>query len=208
MTLTCCQDHILTENIWFVWSETSYSGDKRRCHYALCIVCGTDDDNKQLKIELLSQWKLEAEFRNLRVFNTVLCANWSGVSQKKKAPFIATIVVIILNALHTHCFASAYRCGDPHMVTGKVRQEQLFRPSDQVAVPCPPISHHDLSCATVQCSLSIYTAECTVPLCKMYIVAHFKDFVHIGFFNSTSRLVLSQVNISTSAVLCEIVQLV
>ena len=24
----------------------------------------TDDDDKQLKIELLSQWKLEAEFRN------------------------------------------------------------------------------------------------------------------------------------------------
>ena len=34
LTLTCCQDHILTENIWFVWSKTSYSGDKRRCHYA------------------------------------------------------------------------------------------------------------------------------------------------------------------------------
>ena len=34
MTLTYCQDHILTENIWFVWSKTSYSGDKRRCHYA------------------------------------------------------------------------------------------------------------------------------------------------------------------------------
>ena len=33
MTLTCCQDHILTKNIWFVWSETSYSGDKMRCHY-------------------------------------------------------------------------------------------------------------------------------------------------------------------------------
>ena len=33
LTLTCCQDHILTENIWFVWSETSCSGDKRRCHY-------------------------------------------------------------------------------------------------------------------------------------------------------------------------------
>ena len=33
LTLTRCQDHILTENIWFVWSKTSYSGDKRRCHY-------------------------------------------------------------------------------------------------------------------------------------------------------------------------------
>ena len=30
--------------------------------------CGTDDDNddEQLKIELLSQWKLEAEFRNFK----------------------------------------------------------------------------------------------------------------------------------------------
>ena len=35
--LTHCQDHILTENIWFVWSRTSYSGDKWRCHR-----CGTD----------------------------------------------------------------------------------------------------------------------------------------------------------------------
>ena len=38
MTLTCCQDHILTENIWFVWSETSYSGDKWRCYR-----CGTNN---------------------------------------------------------------------------------------------------------------------------------------------------------------------
>ena len=38
LTLTCCQDHILTENIWFVClcSETSYIGDERRCYR-----CGT-----------------------------------------------------------------------------------------------------------------------------------------------------------------------
>ena len=59
MTLTCCQDHILTENIWFVWSKTSYSGDKRRCHYA-----GRTTNDEHVKIELLSQWMLEAEFRN------------------------------------------------------------------------------------------------------------------------------------------------
>ena len=53
----CYQDDILTENIWFVWSETSYSGDERRCFQ-----CGTNKD-RTLKIELLSQWKLEAEFR-------------------------------------------------------------------------------------------------------------------------------------------------
>ena len=59
LTLTCCQDHILTENIWFVCSETSYSGVERRCYYAW------RRTNKQLKIELLSQWKLEAESRNV-----------------------------------------------------------------------------------------------------------------------------------------------
>ena len=30
LALTRCQDHIFTENIWFVWSKTSYSRDKRR----------------------------------------------------------------------------------------------------------------------------------------------------------------------------------
>ena len=44
LTLTCCQDHILTENIKFVWSETSYSGDERRCNG-----CGTT--NEQTNIE-------------------------------------------------------------------------------------------------------------------------------------------------------------
>ena len=34
MAMTHCQDHILTENIWFAWSKTSYSGDKRRCYQA------------------------------------------------------------------------------------------------------------------------------------------------------------------------------
>ena len=39
ITLTCCQDHILTENIWFVWYGTSYSGDERRCYR-----CGTTNE--------------------------------------------------------------------------------------------------------------------------------------------------------------------
>ena len=49
MTLTCCQDHMLTENIWFVWSETSCSGG--------VMDAGQPNDNRTLKIELLS-WKL------------------------------------------------------------------------------------------------------------------------------------------------------
>ena len=39
----------LSENIWFVWSKTSHSGDKWRCHR-----CGTGRDKQQVKIELLS----------------------------------------------------------------------------------------------------------------------------------------------------------
>ena len=42
MTLTSCQDHILTENIWFVCSKTSYSGDERRCYR-----CGTTMTNSE-----------------------------------------------------------------------------------------------------------------------------------------------------------------
>ena len=62
MTLTSCQDHILTEKIWFVWSKISYSGDKWRCHYA--------GRRQTVKIELLSQWKLEAEFHNISNSNS------------------------------------------------------------------------------------------------------------------------------------------
>ena len=66
MTLACCQDHVLTEIRWFVWSKTSYSIDERRCYR-----CGTN--NRTVKIELLSQWKLEAEFRNLGNARKKIC---------------------------------------------------------------------------------------------------------------------------------------
>ena len=68
MTLTCCQDHLLTENIWFVWSETSYSGDERRCYR-----CGTNNNE---------HWKwLEAHLNLVEIktpigfFETCLKAN-------------------------------------------------------------------------------------------------------------------------------------
>ena len=35
-------------------------------------------DEQTVKIELLSQWKLEAEFRNKTVVNT--CASWASIS--------------------------------------------------------------------------------------------------------------------------------
>ena len=51
MAMSHSQDHILTENIWFAWSKTSYSGDKRRCHQA-----GQTTTNEQGKVGLLSPW--------------------------------------------------------------------------------------------------------------------------------------------------------
>ena len=58
-TTTYFQDHILTENIKFVWSKTSYSGDKTGCHQA----GRTNQPNEKGKIEPLGSWK--AEFRNM-----------------------------------------------------------------------------------------------------------------------------------------------
>ena len=60
MTLTCCQDHILTEHKWFVWSKTSDSGVVEM----LPLRDERTNDKQTVKIELLSQWMLEAEFRN------------------------------------------------------------------------------------------------------------------------------------------------
>ena len=53
--------HKLSENIWFVWSKRSYSGDKRGCH-----ACGrTTNNGRNVKIEL-EFW--EAEFAILTPF--------------------------------------------------------------------------------------------------------------------------------------------
>lgn len=55
MMMRPCQDHILTENIWFVWSRNhivEISGDVTDAGRKT-----TDDE--QGKIELLSQWMLD-----------------------------------------------------------------------------------------------------------------------------------------------------
>ena len=58
MTPTCCQDHILTENIWFVWSKTSNCGDK--------VEMLSMQDNERTNIQdraYQPKWMLEAEFQ-------------------------------------------------------------------------------------------------------------------------------------------------
>ena len=65
--------HKLSENIWFVWSKRSYSGDKRGCH-----ACGrTDGRPRNVKIEL-EFWKQNSQKR----FNSGI----ARISQKKKNP--------------------------------------------------------------------------------------------------------------------------
>ena len=59
MTLTCCQDHILTDMVCMVYSHIVEMRDR------VTDAGQTMTNNKQVKIELLSQWKLEAEFRNI-----------------------------------------------------------------------------------------------------------------------------------------------
>ena len=54
VTLAHCQDHILTENIWFVWSKTPHSEDERRCYR-----CGTTNNVEDRATQPI--WMIEAE---------------------------------------------------------------------------------------------------------------------------------------------------
>ena len=47
--------HKLSENIWFVWSKRSYSGDKKGCHAR-----GRTDEPRNVKIEL-EFWKQNSQ---------------------------------------------------------------------------------------------------------------------------------------------------
>ena len=51
----------LSENIWFVWSEMSYSGDMEGCH-----ACGHTDGQRNVKIEL-EFWKQNSQLLATRV---------------------------------------------------------------------------------------------------------------------------------------------
>ena len=66
--------HHLSENIWFVWSKTSYSGDRRRCHQAGRTNKRTNEqtNKQQWKIELLSLWAVG------RLSFAILCCSSLG----------------------------------------------------------------------------------------------------------------------------------
>ena len=70
-------DQELSENVWFVWSETSYSGDERRCYR-----CGTNEQQRTVKIELLSQRKLEAESRKRKVTKVTIVTSINVIVEK------------------------------------------------------------------------------------------------------------------------------
>ena len=68
--MTCCQDHILTENIWFVWSKTLYSGDERRCYR-----CGTTTNEQPNSEDRATQpmeaggWVSQKQFEYIPIYN-------------------------------------------------------------------------------------------------------------------------------------------
>ena len=93
-TLICCQDHILTENIWFVWSETSYSGDEMRCHG-----CGTTTERRTLKIELLSQWKLEVNYDLCQIIFSLRDTRLENTRERSQLA-----LNIILNMINSSAF--------------------------------------------------------------------------------------------------------
>ena len=66
-------DQVLSENIWFVWSKPSYSGDKWRCYQGGT----TNQPTKQRKIELLSK----PESRNMSTGESQL--SWVELSAEK-----------------------------------------------------------------------------------------------------------------------------
>ena len=73
LTLTCCQDHILTENVWFVCLETSYSGDEMRCHR-----CGTTDrttEDRATQPREAGGWVSQFVLYHLRFIVLFLCCN-------------------------------------------------------------------------------------------------------------------------------------
>ena len=79
MMMKRCQDHILTENIWFVWSETSYSGDKWRCYW-----CRTDG---QWKIVLLSRWTVGGWVSQLWIRTLWKSIEPASVAQKTRMTY-------------------------------------------------------------------------------------------------------------------------
>ena len=85
-------DDELSENIWFVWSRTSYSGDKWRCHHA----DGRTDKqtNKQVKIELLSLWTVWDWVSQYK--RTFTCYWWSKRSYYEDTQFNLVLLVYLV----------------------------------------------------------------------------------------------------------------
>ena len=76
MMMTRCQDHILTENIWFGWSRTSYSWDKWRCNR-----CGTDERTREDRAtQPMDSWKAESRkyLGRVKMKNEKIWAEWKS----------------------------------------------------------------------------------------------------------------------------------
>ena len=64
-------DQELSENVWFVWSKTSHSGDKWRCHR-----CGTDGrTNERRTREDRATQPLDAGWLSFAINGHILCGS-------------------------------------------------------------------------------------------------------------------------------------
>ena len=85
MMMTSCRDPIFTENIWFVWSWTSYSGLKWRFHHTRQPNERTREDRALSQYGLLEGWvsKRENYFHLCNNFCRFPMCRWGNVCGDK-----------------------------------------------------------------------------------------------------------------------------
>ena len=89
MMMTRCRDHILTENIWFVWSTTSYSGDKleaesRKYNASSSLLFreslfSGDWTMREISTKVHKRWKNKVVFQTAGAGGGVIIFLWSNV---------------------------------------------------------------------------------------------------------------------------------
>ena len=94
-------DDKLSENIWFVWSKTSFDGDKWRCHHG-----DKQTNNRKVKIGLVSKSTKDcwtADFRNSQIQREELWLRnlFCRIQlETNKPPFLIQLFIYSMNSIH------------------------------------------------------------------------------------------------------------
>ena len=160
LTLTCCQDHILTENIWFVCSEASYSGDERRCHRCGTNTRTTEDratqpmeaggrvSQKPVLLQMVVHMPCPGEPAPSLLSPLLRCLPVTAGTTPNPVFLVSAKLVFIMFSLCSsfiHCFPNMTTFRDVlpnvHLVTATPRDEGVLRPMLEKAkvkiVLCP-----------------------------------------------------------------------